>query len=172
MNSKHTLSFSGVLMNTIRLLFLSIISVFAAFPFIWMVISSLKTKEEVMNVSHFLPSVPQWGNISEILFSSPIPSYIANSIIVSVIIVALQIVTGAMLAYSIVFMRYRGRKAIFAVIMATYMMPVAATYIPSYIILSKMHLLNTLTGLVICLVYSYCDSHLCLYRKLYMRPLK
>ena len=38
---------------------------------------------------------------------------------------------------------------LFAVIMATYMLPTAATYVPSYIILSNWNLLNTYTGLII-----------------------
>ena len=68
---------------------------------------------------------------------------------VSVVVVAIQIITGAMLAYAMVFMRFRGRKILFAIVMGTYMLPAAATYIPSYIILAKLGLLNSYTGLII-----------------------
>ena len=54
-----------------------------------------------------------------------------------------------MIAYAIVFMRFRGKKLLFAVIMGTYMLPTAATYIPSYIILADLGLLNTYTGLIV-----------------------
>ena len=54
-----------------------------------------------------------------------------------------------MIAYAIVFMNFKGKKALFAVIMGTYMLPTAATYIPSYIILANWNLLNTFTGLII-----------------------
>lgn len=135
--------------KVIRGVVIAIFCIFTAFPFIWMMISSLKTKEEVMDVNQFLPSTPQWGNIKSILFDSPIPKYIGNSLAVSAVIVVLQLLTGAMLAYAIVFLRFHGRKLLFAIIMVTYMMPVAATYIPSYIILSHWHLLNTLTGVII-----------------------
>ena len=64
-------------------------------------------------------------------------------------VVAIQIITGAMLAYAMVFMRFRGRKILFAIVMGTYMLPAAATYIPSYIILAKLGLLNSYTGLII-----------------------
>ena len=67
--------------------------------------------------------------------------YIGNSLFVSVVVVAIQIITGAMLAYAMVFMRFRGRKILFAIVMGTYMLPAAATYIPSYIILAKLGLL-------------------------------
>ncbi len=128
---------------------LFIISIFTAFPFIWMFISALKSKEEIMDVSAFLPSQPQWKNFIEIIFDSPILSYIGNSLWVSVIVIVLQIVTGAMLTYAMVFLEFKGRNILFAIVMGTYMLPVAATYIPSYIILSKWDMLNTMTGLII-----------------------
>ena len=102
-----------------------------------------------MDVSAFFPSNPQWSNFISVVFQSPLPSYIWNSLLVSVIVVALQIFTGALLAYAMVFLEFKGRNLLFLIVMGTYMLPVAATYIPSYIILSKWNLLNTLTGLVI-----------------------
>lgn len=128
---------------------LAVVSIFTAFPFLWMILSALKTKEEVMDVSAFFPAVPQWSNFISILVDSPLPGYIANSLLVSVVTVALQIVTGAMLAYAIVFFEFKGRKALFTLIMGTYMLPVAATYIPSYIILSRWGMLDTFRGLII-----------------------
>ena len=124
-------------------------SVFTAFPFIWMFLSALKSKEEIMNVTAFLPTQLQWENFREILFDSPILSYIGNSLWVSLIVIGLQIFTGAMLTYAIVFLEFKGRNLLFAIVMGTYMLPVAATYIPSYIILSKWNMLNTMTGLVL-----------------------
>ena len=102
-----------------------------------------------MDISAFLPSVPQWSNFESVIFDSPLIGYIGNSMLVSVIVVVLQIVTGAMMTYAMVFLNFKGRNLLFMVVMGTYMLPVAATYIPSYIILSKWNLLNTLTGLII-----------------------
>ena len=44
---------------------------FTVFPFLWMAVSSLKTKAEVMAADTFLPSSPQYGNYLEILFRPP-----------------------------------------------------------------------------------------------------
>ena len=122
---------------------LLIFSVFTAFPFFWMIVSALKTKAEIMDVSKFFPAEFQWNNFYEVIFHSPLLKYVWNSLFVSVITLAIQIVTAAMIAYAIVFMKFKGRKILFAIIMGTYMLPTAATYIPSYIILSKLGLLNT-----------------------------
>ena len=145
---KH-ISIGAVLGRISKLITLTIASIFTFFPFIWMVISSLKTKQEIMDVTKFFPEVPQWQNLIEVTFNSPLLMYVANSLFVSVVIVALQIVTGAMISYAIVFLRFRGRNLLFAVIMGTYMLPAAATYIPSYIILADMGLLDSFQGLII-----------------------
>ena len=135
--------------KVVRFFLLAIASIFTIFPFIWMILSALKTKAEVMDVEVFFPAEPQWNNFASVILESPLLQYIGNSLFVSVTTLIIQIITGAMIAYAIVFMRFRGRNVLFAVIMGTYMLPTAATYIPSYIILSKMQLLNTFTGLII-----------------------
>lgn len=132
-----------------KVIILGIAGIFTAFPFVWMIVSSLKTKAEIMNSSVFLPASPQWSNITYVLFHSPIPKYMWNSTWVALVIVGLQIVSGAMLAYALVFLKFRTNKILFAMVMATYMLPVAATYIPGYIILSDWNMLNTFRGLII-----------------------
>ena len=98
---------------------------------------------------HFFRQNSSGITFTRSFFESPLLRYVGNSLFVSVITLALQIVTGAMIAYAIVFMNFKGKKALFAVIMGTYMLPTAATYIPSYIILANWNLLNTFTGLII-----------------------
>ncbi len=132
-----------------KMIVLIFFSIMTIFPFIWMILSALKTKAEIMDVGAFFPKEYQWQNFYEVVFNSPLLRYVGNSLIVSVITLALQIVTGAMIAYAIVFMKFKGRQILFGVIMGTYMLPTAATYIPSYIILANMGLLNTFTGLII-----------------------
>ena len=133
----------------VKVVILGTACVFTAFPFLWMVVSSLKTKADILNTDVFFPPDPQWGNITNILFDSPIPKYIINSAWVSLVIVALQIVSGAMLAYALVFLKFRTNRILFAIVMATYMLPVAATYIPSYIILANWGMLDSFRGLII-----------------------
>lgn len=133
----------------IRLLLLTIAGVFTIFPFVWMIVSALKTKAEIMDTSVFFAKVPQWANFKSIFSDSPLLHYVWNSLFVSTLTLALQLFFGALIAYAVVFMEFRGRKLLFAVVMGTYMLPTAATYIPSYIILADMNLLNTFTGLII-----------------------
>lgn len=135
--------------KTGKMALLLLFSVFTAFPFLWMVVSALKTKAEIMDVSRFFPAEFQWENFYEVIFHSPLLKYVWNSLFVSAVTLLIQIITGAMIAYALVFLKFKGRKILFAVIMGTYMLPTAATYIPSYIILADWNLLNTFTGLII-----------------------
>ena len=128
---------------------LIVIGGFTVFPFFWMIVSALKTKAEIMDTSRFFPETMQWENFASIIFDSPVPMYILNSLWISLVIVLIQVVTGAMIAYAIVYMKFKGQGILFGIIMGTYMLPVAATYIPSYIILANHHLLNTYTGLIL-----------------------
>lgn len=135
--------------TVIRIMFLTFFSALTALPFIWMLCSALKPGNEVMRSSGFLPSHIEWSNVISVLKESPVPMYIFNTMWSSLIIVALQVITSALLAYALVFMNFKGKGKIFTVVMATYMLPVAATYIPSYIILSHLNLLNTFSGLIL-----------------------
>lgn len=135
--------------NSLKVIILTIVSLVMAFPFLWMVISALKTKAEIMDTSVFLPAQPQWDNFRQVIFESPLLRYVANSLFVSTATIIIQLVTGAMIAYALVFMKFKGRALLFAIIMGTYMLPTAATYIPSYIILGNWNMLDTYQGLII-----------------------
>ena len=68
------------LLRVITHVVLTVASAAAVFPFLWMVLSSFKTKAEVMEPGLALPAVWQWGNYREILLESPIPRYLFNKI--------------------------------------------------------------------------------------------
>lgn len=125
------------------------ISIFTSFPLLWMVLSSLKTKTEVMNISSFFPSVPQWNNYLEIILHTSIPKYLFNSLFTAISIVILQVICCALLAYALTFMKFKGRSLLYGMIMGIYMVPTAATYIPCYVLLGKLNLLNSYTGLIL-----------------------
>ncbi|MDR1271504.1 MAG: carbohydrate ABC transporter permease [Clostridiales Family XIII bacterium] len=136
-------------LSVLKLAVLASLGFAMIFPFLWMAVSALKTRQELLDFSVILPAVPQWGNYAQVLLDSPIPRYIANSVFVSAVTVAYQLFSGALLAYAVVFMNFRGKGALFAVVLGCYMVPGAATYIPCYILLAKMGLLDTYSGLII-----------------------
>ena len=125
------------------------ISIIMIFPLLWMILGGLKTSQEAMNPEMILPDVIHLENVIDVFKNSPLMKYIGNSLTVAIIATLIQIVTGAMLAYAFSFIRFKGRNVLFGIVMATYMLPSCATYIPAYVTLAKMGMLNSKTGLII-----------------------
>jgi len=136
--------------RTIRHLLLLLFSAVMAFPFYWMLTSALKTNDEIWQFPPtFWPSSPQWSNFLSAWLEAPFWRYLTNSILVASVIVLLQALNSAMMAYALTHMRFRLKKAITSVIMLGYMIPSTAVYLPSYMILAKLHLLDSYAGLIL-----------------------
>lgn len=129
---------------------LIIFGILMVFPLIWMFLSALKSPDEIFMIPlKWFPAVAQWGNFSKVLELAPFGLYIYNSAITAIAIVVLQLVLSSMIAYALTQMHFKGRTLLFNLILITYMLPSAVTYVPSYVIVAKMGLLDTLTGIVI-----------------------
>ncbi len=118
------------------------------FPYIWMLMGSLKTKSEVFSGSLF-PETPQFSNFGRVLLETPFAKYMSNSIYISIIIVMIQIVGAILAAYVFVRIKKQWVGFTFVVVMAIYMLPGSATYVPSYIIISNLNLIDTHLGYII-----------------------
>ncbi|MDU7441498.1 MAG: carbohydrate ABC transporter permease, partial [Clostridium sp.] len=90
-----------------------------------------------------------WHIFSDVFKEAPFATYMFNSLSVATIEVIFQIISAAMIAYALTQFKFVGRKVLFGIVMCTYMLPSAVTYVPCYIILGKLNLLDTLTGLTI-----------------------
>ncbi|GGG16153.1 sugar ABC transporter permease [Lysinibacillus alkalisoli] len=139
-----------VLKSMPRTIIVMLLSVVMIFPLIWMLLSALKTADEIFAIPlTWLPAIPQWDNFANALKLAPFGLYIWNSIFTAIIIVFFQVLFAAMLAYALTQFTFKGKKLLFQSILLTYMLPAAATYVPSYVIISKMGLLDSLAGIII-----------------------
>ncbi|MCA1032027.1 carbohydrate ABC transporter permease [Bacillus timonensis] len=135
-----------ILKHTI-LVFLSLGMVF---PFLWMLISALKTKDEIWAFPPtWWPEVPMWHHFAEAWAMAPFNLYLFNSVFTALCIVTIQVVNSALIAYAFSQFRFRGKNLLFSIVLMTYMLPVAVTYVPSYVILADFNLLDTYKGLIL-----------------------
>ncbi len=133
----------------IKYIFLAGISVIFLFPFAWMFLGAFKSNNEIWQTPYrLLPSHLDLGEFLANLKAIKLYGYLLNSFIVGIAGTALILVVSSMFAYAVVFLRNRNMDRIFAVVMVTYMLPGAVTYVPSYVILAHLGLLNTLSGLI------------------------
>ena len=126
------------------------ISFIIAFPFLWMFTNSIKTKDEIWAVPpKVLPAIAQWGNYADALADGTFLRYMWNSAYTAIIITVVVLFNSAMFAYALTHIRFRWKKLLITLIMVTYIMPATTTYEPSYVILSKMGLMNSHAGYVV-----------------------
>jgi putative chitobiose transport system permease protein len=131
------------------LLFMAAITVF---PLLWMLLTSLKSPADpIFSVPpQLLPSQPTLANYERVLSLLPIRSYFANSIIVAVAVTGLNVLVAALAAYPLAKMRFRGRDAIFYLLLGTLIVPVQLTYIPSFVLaVNVFHYYDTLLAVVL-----------------------
>ena len=136
--------------NLIVFVFFAFFSIAVAFPFFWMISNSIKTKDEIWSFPPMLlPQDPQWVNYTDAFKGANFGRYMFNSTFTAICITLIIIVNSAMMAYAFSQLNFKSKKILFALVLGTYMLPAAATYVPSYIILAKLKMLNSYQGLII-----------------------
>ena len=134
----------------INLLLLAFVSILAFFPLLWMATNSFKTANKIIQQPlKLFPEVLDFRNFIGALEKAPFDLYIINSIITAFAIVVLQLLLGILMGYGLSKFDFKGKKILFGSILLTYMLPAAATYVPSYVILAKMNLIDTIPGIII-----------------------
>lgn len=134
----------------INLLLLAFVSILAFFPLLWMATNSFKTANKIIQQPlNLFPEVLDFRNFIGALEKAPFDLYIINSIITAFAIVVLQLLLGILMGYGLSKFDFKGKKILFGSILLTYMLPAAATYVPCYVILAKMNLIDTIPGIII-----------------------
>jgi len=119
-------------------------------PFLWMLSTSLKAPGSVLTVPpEIIPSAPTLESYRRVADTIPIVRMLANSLIVTVATVALQLTTCALSAYAFSRMRWKGRDALFIVYLATLMIPGQVTITPLFILIKQLGWNNSYQALIL-----------------------
>lgn len=129
---------------------LILVAITCVVPFAWMVGTSFKTYAQVLSYPPRLipdPAVPDaW---IKMVNDVPIARYFTNSVIVTAIIVIFQTIINIAAAYVFARMKFRGRDALFMIYLGTMMVPSQVTLIPQYILISKLHWIDSYFALTV-----------------------
>jgi multiple sugar transport system permease protein len=105
------------------------------FPFYWLVVTSLETPTEALRFPPVLvPHVLRFANYADAFNSAPFGRFFINSAVVTVLTVLCNLVLCSLAGYAFARFRFLGRAALFAVILATLMVPFQVTMIPQFLI--------------------------------------
>ena len=118
-------------------------------PFYWMVMSSLKTDNEVFTIPvQWLPESFVWHNYVDIWQKSEMTTWLRNTLVLSAAVTVLQVVTGSFAAYGFAKIRFPGRDVLFLAYLATIAVPWQSYMIPQFVLMSKLGLSDTLWSII------------------------
>lgn len=120
------------------------------FPVYWMFTFSLKSNEEIFGANVVgLPQNWLWSNYTQALNTGHMGIYFLNSIIVSVTTIVLVIVASFMATYAMTRLVWKGRSRMNSFFMLGLTIPIHASIVPIYVVLSRIHMLNSYASLII-----------------------
>ncbi|MCX7027506.1 MAG: carbohydrate ABC transporter permease [Spirochaetes bacterium] len=127
-----------------------LVALVVIFPIYWMIISSLKSSEEMLRpVPTLWPSEFHWHNYVDALKMAPFGRYFFNTIVMTWGIMTLQIGIGSFAAYGFSKGQFPGRNALFIVVLGALMIPIQVTFVPIYVMVAKLGWINTFAGLIV-----------------------
>jgi putative chitobiose transport system permease protein len=115
---------------------LILISIVTVFPFLWILLTSIKGPTDLLfsTPPQFLPASPTLATYGKVLDALPIPKFFLNSIVASTATTVLNVLIASLAAYPLAKMRFRFREPIFYLLLATLIVPLQLTFIPSYLL--------------------------------------
>lgn len=126
------------------------VSIVSLFPLVWMAIAGFKKKTEVLAYPFkFWPKKWLFTNYIKLLSSGPFLRSLIVTLIVAVIATVLVIIINSMAAYAFARLRFRIKGVLWTYVLMTIFIPSMAILIPSYIVVSKLGMLNSYAVLII-----------------------
>lgn len=119
-------------------------------PFVWMVSTSLKNLGQVfLFPPQWIPQPFVWRNYYDALTVVPYGRFFLNTVIITGISIVGIMLSSSLAAYSFSRLRWRGREAVFLIVLATMMLPSQVTLIPQFIIFRNLKWIDTFLPLIV-----------------------
>jgi raffinose/stachyose/melibiose transport system permease protein len=129
--------------------FLILVSASCLFPLWWAFASSLKTQQTVFTDLSLFPKDPHWENYVTAWTKADFSQYFFNSLFYTVTVVLGVILFASMAAYAFSRLQFKGKNFLFLVLISTMMIPIPGSFIALYVLLNKLHLINTRLGYIL-----------------------
>ena len=119
-------------------------------PFLWMAFGSVKTQGEILRQPPtWWPENPTWDNFAAWFGPLDFGVFFTNSAVVAVLTVIGNLVFCSMVGYALAKMDFAGKRALFAIVLVTLMVPGVVTFVPLFVLVSGMGMLDTYAALVL-----------------------
>jgi multiple sugar transport system permease protein len=119
-------------------------------PLLWMLITSVETLRETQHFPPILtPEQVRWQNYRDVLEQAPFARWFLNTLVVTVAVVVGNLLFCSLAGYAFARIRFFGRDVMFMLVLATLMIPFQVILIPSFLIVRKLGLIDTLGALIL-----------------------
>lgn len=127
-----------------------VLCVLTIFPFVWMLSTSFKPATEVFTQGWgLIPSTLQVSNYPDAFAYFPVRNWFVNSLGIAVLTTIGKLLISVPAAYAFSRVQFRGQKIVFAIVLATMIVPGVVTVVPNYVMVSKLGWMNTWAGVII-----------------------
>ena len=143
---------------------------FVVIPLYWMISTSLKTSTALFLLPpQLVPSPVRWQNYVEVWQLVPLARYFANSIFITTLAMAGEILTCSLVAYGFARFNFPGRTFLFGLMLGTMMLPGVITLIPSFIIWARvLNRYDTFSPLTVGALFAWGPSYIFLLRQFFL----
>ena len=119
-------------------------------PLLWMVLASFKSPSELLTQNlNVLPNSLAPTNYADAAARVPFGRLFFNSVLVTAVGAGVKVVLAVLTAYALVFVRFPGKKIIFALVLATLMVPPQVSLLPNYVLITDLGGADTYWGIIL-----------------------
>lgn len=143
---KKKILFSHILNHAL----LIIGAVIMIFPFVWMILTSLKTVTESTSMNPYVifPAIPQWNNFVTVWKNNDFIRLYMNTFLTVILRVLCAVFFSAMAAYAFARLQFPGKNFLFGIVLFQMMVPVQIFIIPQYLMVDFINMRNTVFALL------------------------
>ncbi|SEH02087.1 multiple sugar transport system permease protein [Nonomuraea solani] len=120
------------------------------YPFVIQIATSFKTEPDA--AAHPLSPIPDPATLdgyAKVFAGTDLPLWLGNSVLVTVIVTVLRVLVDSMAGYALARLRFGGRRALFAAIVAIMAVPGVVLFIPKFLVLNQLGLYDSYTALIL-----------------------
>jgi len=132
--------------------FLGVVTITCLFPLFWMVRSALMTNQTIFVDKSFIPKEIHWQNFVTAWVEGNFGVYFLNSLLYTASVVVGIVLISSLAAYAFSRLQFPGKNFFFYMFVAAMMIPLPGSFVPLYVLMNKLGLVNTRIGYILCMI--------------------
>lgn len=160
---------SDILKGLVTYFLLTLGAAIIVVPLFWMVSTSLKGPDALFTYPpEWIPRPPVWRNYIEVWRMIPLGRFLFNTVFITVLAMAAELLTTSLVAYGFARFQFPGRNTIFFILLCTMMLPGVVTMIPSFLIWARLKQVDTFVPLTVGAWFAWGPAYIFMVRQFFL----